>query len=319
MTWLILAVLCMISWGLTDILYKKGSTREDELSCYKFMVWLGMIMGIVAIVLLPESESGVGLLSKIGEDIFYILIPLTYPIAVMVGLNGKRYLDISVASPLENIDGAIAPVMMLVFFLVTGTINSIGSMVSWLDLIGIILVIFSVILIGRMEQKLAQSDNTVMKDGKKKRIGATALIFPLVYSFFDAICTAASGIVLYDEGTVALGENDFLIVEGTAFVLIGIASYIYLWYKMKRPYNPFRKTESVRCAGGILELVGNICFTYAIAENPVMATPVTSAYCLVTIIAARIMLKEKLQKKQYACLAVLVAGILILGISEGIK
>ena len=74
MTWLILAVLCMISWGLTDILYKKGSTREDELSCYKFMVWLGMIMGIVAIVLLPESESGVGLLSKIGEDIFYILI-----------------------------------------------------------------------------------------------------------------------------------------------------------------------------------------------------------------------------------------------------
>ena len=138
MTWLILAVLCMISWGLTDILYKKGSTREDELSCYKFMVWLGMIMGIVAIVLLPESESGVGLLSKVGEDIFFILIPLTYPIAVMVGLNGKRYLDISVASPLENIDGAIAPVMMLVFFLVTGTINSIGSMVSWLDLIGII-------------------------------------------------------------------------------------------------------------------------------------------------------------------------------------
>ena len=56
-----------------------------------------------------------------------------------------------------------------------------------------------------------------------------------------------------------------------------------------------------------------------IAENPVLATPVTSAYCLVTIIAARIMLKEKLQKKQYACLAVLVAGILILGISEGIK
>ena len=319
MTWLILSVLCMASWGLTDILYKKGSPREDELSCYKFMVWLGIIMGIVAIVLFPESESGSHLLAWVCGNVLYILIPLSYPIAVMVGLNGKRYLDISVASPLENVDGAIAPIIMLAFFLMTGTIKSVRSMVSGLDLLGIMLVIASVILLGKLEQKLAESDNTVLTDGKKKRIGVRALIFPLVYSGFDAICTAASGIVLYDEGNVAIGEVDFLIVESMAFVLIGFISYIYLWIKMKHPYNPFRRTETVRCAGGILELIGNVCFTYAVAANPVLATPITSSYCIVTIFAARILLKERLQKKQYACLAILVAGILLLGISEGLK
>ena len=319
MLWLILSVLCMFGWGLTDILYKKGSPREDPLSCYKFMVWLGIIMGTVAIVLFPTSESGVQLLARVCENVMYILVPLTYPIAVMVGLNGKRYLDISVASPLENIDGAIAPILMLGFFLITGTIDSVGDMVSLLDILGIVLVLISVVLIGKIEQTLANTDNSLLPNGKKKRIGAAALLFPCVYSFFDAICTAASGIVLYDGGTVAIGETDFLVVEGFAFLLIGLFSFFYLWYKQGRPYNPFRKEESLKCAGGMLELFGNVCYTYAVAVNPVLVTPITSSYCIVTIFGARILLKERLQKKQYLCLAMLAVGILILAISEAGK
>ena len=319
MMWLIWAVLCMVSWGLTDILYKKGSPREDTLSCFKFLVWQGIIMGLLAIILLPSSESGADLPVMLFQNPFYILIPLTYPIAVMVGLNGKRYLDISVASPLENVDGAVAPVIMLAYFLIDGTIKSIQNMVSGLDIIGIILVISSVVLIGRMEQTLAETDNTLLANGKKKRIGAGALIFPLLYSIFDAICTAASGIALYSEGNIAMGEVDFLIIESLAFVIIGLFSYIYLWFKMKQPYNPFRKTETVRWSSGIMEMIGNICYTYAVASNPVLATPITSSYCIVTIIAARILLKERLQKKQYTCLAILIAGILLLGISDVMK
>ena len=115
------------------------------------------------------------------------------------------------------------------------------------------------------------------------------------------------------------GKLDFLIVESLAFVIIGLFSYIYLWFKKKQPYNPFRKTESVRWSSGIMELLGNVCYTYAVASNPVLATPITSSYCIVTIIAARILLKERLQKKQYICLAILVAGILLLGISDVMK
>lgn len=319
MTWLIWAVLCMVSWGLTDILYKKGSHREDELSCFKFLVWQGIIMGLLAIILFPASESGSDISMIFFQNPIYILIPLAYPIALMVGLNGKRYLDISVASPLENIVGAFAPVIMLVYFFIEGTIKSIQNMISVLDIMGILLVIASVVLIGNMEQKLAETDNTLLSNGKKLRIGAGALIFPLIYSIFDAICAAASGIALYSEGNIAMGEVDYLIIESLAFVIIGLFSYIYLWFKMKHPYNPFRKTETVRWSSGIMELLGNICYTYAVASNPILATPITSSYCIVTIVAARILLKERLQKKQYTCLAILIAGILLLGISDVMK
>ncbi len=312
-----MAVLCLVIWGLTDIFDKKGSPREDKFSCFKFMVWQGIISVILIMVLTPMSESGIFLPSQLGKNAVYLLLSMAYPISIMAGLNGMRYLDASIASPLENIDGIVAPVFMLAFFLVTGTVESIGSMFSWLDILGVALVVSSVILIGRKEQELAEKDNIVMADGKKRRIGAKALIFPILYSVFDAIYTVTSGVFLYSEGSIAMGEIDFMILYNLAFVVAGVYSFFYILAKMKRPYNPFRKSETVKCISGIMDPLGSVCYTYALAANPVLFTPITSSYCIVTIIAAHILLRERLQKRQYVCLAFLVAGIVILAFSSG--
>lgn len=312
-----MAVLCLVIWGLTDIFDKKGSPREDKFSCFKFMVWQGIISVILIMVLTPMSESGIFLPSQLGKNAVYLLLSMAYPISIMAGLNGMRYLDASIASPLENIDGIVAPVFMLAFFLVTGTVESIGSMFSWLDILGVALVVSSVILIGRKERELAEKDNIVMADGKKRRIGAKALIFPILYSVFDAIYTVTSGVFLYSEGSIAMGKIDFMILYNLAFVVAGVYSFFYILAKMKRPYNPFRKSETVKCISGIMDPLGSVCYTYALAANPVLFTPITSSYCIVTIIAAHILLRERLQKRQYVCLAFLVAGIVILAFSSG--
>lgn len=315
MSGLILAVLCMVIWGLTDIFDKKGSPREDKFSSYKFMVWQGIISVVFVIALAPMSESGIFLPSQLGKNAAYLLLSLAYPISIMAGLNGMRYLDASIASPLENIDGIVAPVFMLAFFLMTGTIENIGSMVSWLDILGVALVVSGVILIGKVEQELAEKDDVVMTDGKKRKIGAKALIFPLFYSIFDAIYTVGGGVLLYREGSITMGEIDFMILYNLAFAAAGLFSFFYIWAKTKRPYQPFRKTETVKCISGVLDPLGSVCYTYALAANPVLFAPITSSYCVVTILAAHILLKEKLQKKQYAYLAVLITGILILAVS----
>jgi len=57
-------------------------------------------------------------------------------------------------------------------------------------------------------------------------------------------------------------------------------------------------------------------YIFAVAGNPILTAPITSSYCLVTIVLARIFLKERLTKKQYLSLAFLVAGIALLGVSE---
>jgi drug/metabolite transporter (DMT)-like permease len=54
----------------------------------------------------------------------------------------------------------------------------------------------------------------------------------------------------------------------------------------------------------------------AVGISPIRTAPITSSYCFVTIILARIFLKERLTKKQYLSVAFVITGIALLGISE---
>lgn len=56
MKWFGLTLLCILCWSTTDLFYKKGSELTDKLSHLKIMVWLGIIMAIAAVLLLPLSE-----------------------------------------------------------------------------------------------------------------------------------------------------------------------------------------------------------------------------------------------------------------------
>jgi drug/metabolite transporter (DMT)-like permease len=92
--------------------------------------------------------------------------------------------------------------------------------------------------------------------------------------------------------------------------------WLYLLIAKKYTYNPFKKTELVRCGAAVGETFGTMTYTFAVGSNPILTAPITSSYCLVTIILARVFLKERLTKKQYLSLALVVIGIVSLGISE---
>ena len=81
-------------------------------------------------------------------------------------------------------------------------------------------------------------------------------------------------------------------------------------------YNPFKKEELVRCAAATGETFGTMAYILAVGKNPILTAPISSSYCLVTIVLARIFLKERLTKKQYMSLAFLVIGIALLALSE---
>ena len=54
-----------------------------------------------------------------------------YVAALLCGAVGIRYLDASVASPLENVDGAVASVILLVYFAVTGRLGEGAGITPW--------------------------------------------------------------------------------------------------------------------------------------------------------------------------------------------
>ena len=66
------------------------------------------------------------------------------------------------------------------------------------------------------------------------------------------------------------------------------------------------------------ETAGQFAYIYALSDSDhvALAAPIISAYCVLSVVWSRIFLKEKLSWKHYLMIALVVAGIVILGIYD---
>ena len=129
----------------------------------------------------------------------------------------------------------------------------------------------------------------------------------------------AMGITVSGEADVSIPDIDFFFFECFGFFVIGIFVWLYMLIAKKYVYNPFKKTELSRLGAATCETLGTLTFTIAVGINPILTAPITSSYCFVTIILARMFLKERLTRKQYLSLTLLVLGIALLSVSEIFK
>ena len=185
-----------------------------------------------------------------------------------------------------------------------------------MEIIATVAIIVGVVLLGVQEQKLSKQEIDLAEDKKRHRLGALALIFPIMYNLVDAVSMVAIGITVSEETSVSIPDIDFFIFECVGFVVVAIFMWLYLLIAKKYTYHPFRETELVRGGAAAGETFGTMTYIFAVAKNPILTAPITSSYCFVTIILARIFLKERLTGKQYLSLSFLVVGIVLLGISE---
>lgn len=315
MVWFVWAFLCCLCWGFGDLFYKIGSDRKDKTAHIKFIVWSGIVMGLCSLLCLPFSESGSPLKILVEYPAFTFIV-LMYVLSLIVSVIGMRYLEASIISPLENTTGAFSGIVIALILLSTGKFNDIFQEFLPLDIIGTGIIILGMISLGFEEHQLSIKNNEILPDGSKKRIGARALIYPLAYCLLDAGTVIGEGVFLY--GGDGIGEFDYIILEGLIFAVSGIVAWLYLFLIKKVVYNPFKKSEISKASAGVLETVGNVFFAFAMGKNPVLGAPLCASYCIVTMIASRIFLKEKLVKMQYVLLFVIILGIILLGISEGL-
>ncbi|MBR3004438.1 MAG: DMT family transporter [Lachnospiraceae bacterium] len=323
MTWFIFALICVLGWGFADLFYKRSSDADDRYSHLKIAVWVGLVMGVCAIALMPLSESGFNVHELLVNAVKYSPASLCYIISMVIGYAGLRYLELSIVSPVQNASGAFSAIFMLIYFLIVGRIESLSEEYGILDLIGTVLIVAGVIAIAFVEQRLAAEETKALgKDPnveRKYRYGALALLFPILYCIFDTIGTAADGIILDDETGLGLGEIDVIILYGLTFLLAGIICWIFLLIKTRKPYNPFKVKElKTKGIAALCEEFGQVFYVYAMAQNPVLAAPMVASYCIISVILSRIFIKEKLTTGQYICVILVILGIVALGISEGL-
>jgi drug/metabolite transporter (DMT)-like permease len=112
-------------------------------------------------------------------------------------------------------------------------------------------------------------------------------------------------------------ENTIELVANTSyeltFAIFAILIFIFLKIKKERVNI---KEEKIRIGAAIFETFGQLMYVYAMSGNAIIAAPIVSSVCVISIILARIFLKEKLKLKQYGAVLSVIIGIFVLAFAE---
>lgn len=307
MSWFIFALCTMLLWGTADLFYKKGANEEDKYSHLKTVIAVGAVMGIHAIYTLIFGDIGYNFINILK----YLPVSLMYILSMAVGYFGLRYLELSISSPVQNSSGALVCILCVVFLHQT-------EILTLPVVIAVIAVCAGVFLLGVLEKK--ESDLLKERGEKKYRIGFIAFLMPVIYCIVDALGTFFDAFYLDDVATtplVGVTEDTLESVANTSyeltFLLAAIVCFIFIKWIKKQKYG-VKDIRPARLGAAVFETAGQFTYVYAMSGQAVVAAPMVAAYSIVSMLLSRVFLKEKLNWKQYLCIATVMIGVILLGI-----
>lgn len=299
--WFIFAVITAFAWGAANLFYKKGSDPGDQYSHLKIVVMIGFVMGIHAVIYMLIK----GITFDPYHMVIYFPVSLMYILSMTIGFVGLRYIELSIAAPVQNSAGAITAVLFMIFF---------PTQLHVLEIFGIIVVTIGVISLARYEQThdheiMLQTGETI---DPKYKLGFLAITFPILYALIDGAGSFLDGVYL--EKKQWLSEDNALLAYEFTFLIAAIICFIYIKYVKKQEFNVFK--EKTRGMAALLETTGQFFYVFAMAGNAMIAAPLIAANGIFSIILSRIFLKEVLSKKQYFLIILVMLGIIALGLAD---
>ena len=305
--WFLLSLLTIICWGGSDLFSKMGSKTTDKYSHWKIVIAVGTVMGLHATYEILVS----GTAFNPRDFINYAPAIIFYVSSMILGYVGLRYLMLSVSSPICNSSGAVACLLCLIFL-------GREYMPDCLTWIGIVLVTIGVIGLAFVEKKgdAEVKELSEKAENKKYKAGFIAVFFPIFYCILDGLGTFADALLL-DTGKV--NEDSGNIAYEYTFFIMAVICFIYVYVIKKEKFEV--KFDAPKWIGAVCETAGQFSYIYAIGDdigNPTVAAPMISAYCVFSVFLSRIFLKEKLSLRHYAIIFTVFAGIICMGIAEGL-
>lgn len=306
--WLLFAISTFLMWGIADLFYKKGNNEEEKYSHLKTTILVGFVMGITAIITILIK----GIDYDFRNILIYSPVSLMYILSMAIGYFGLRYLELSVSSPIQNASGAVTCILLIIV---------LKEMPGILSIIAVAIISLGVILLGVFEKR--KEDEYERQENKKYKIGFIAFLMPIFYCIIDSLGTFFDGIYLDDIETTPLvnvTEETFEDVANISyeltFLFIAIILFIFVRFIKKEKMEIPKQKD--RFFAAIFETAGQFTYVYAMSGNGIIAAPVVASYCVCSTILARVFLKEKLTLAQYLAVSLVIIGIIILGIVEGL-
>ncbi|HZW67095.1 MAG TPA: EamA family transporter [Pseudogracilibacillus sp.] len=300
--WLISALLAASAWGAANLFYKKGSAPTDKYSHLKIVTMVGFVMGAHAIVYLIIKDFNYDPFDMIR----YLPVSALYIISMTVGYIGLRYIELSIAAPVQNSAGAVSAILLFIFF---------PREMHYVDILAVIIITFGVIGLALIEKRIEDDLRRLENDyiDPKYQLGVMAITFPILYAIIDGLGTFADGIYL-DELEL-ISEDAALLSYEFTFFIVAVIAFIYVRFIKKEAFFIFKERD--RAYAAILETTGQFFYVFAMAGNAIIAAPLIAAHGIFSVILSRIFLKEVMSRGQYVMIAIVMLGIILLGISEG--
>ncbi len=301
--WLFFTLITTLLWGMAELFYKKGSHEKRKYDHLRVCVLVGAVMGIHAIFTLLTADISYDFRNLIA----YLPVSLCYIVSMACSFFGIRFIEESLADPIENTAGAMCSILCVIFFK-----EQIAPLV-WLAI--------AVIVVGVIGVSYVERSSEVNRSKKLgKRLAIAAFAMPFCYAIIDALGSFLDIFFLGMETSPLIGiteENIELVANVSyelTFAICGLILFAFMKFKNVKFELPKQRDKII---DAVCETAGQLTYVYAMSGNGAIAAPILSSVCVVSLLLSRIFLKEKLTKKQYLFIGIIIVGILMVGILEG--
>jgi drug/metabolite transporter (DMT)-like permease len=281
-------------WGIADLFYKKGNTKEEKYNDIKTGILVGVVMGVHAILYMAINQVSFDIM----EVVKYLPVSLCYILSMVIGYKGLKYIELSIASPVQNTSGVITSILLLIFF---------KEVLPWPAYVAFVLIFCAIFYICMLERKENKEERKFDVSLKNKNVKILAITLPILYCIFDGLGTFLDSIYL-DKFEI-ISEDSALIAYEFSFLIFALIAMIFLNHKKEKLIISNNK-EKLEAA--IFETAGQFFYVFAMSGNSTISASIVGSYCILSLILSRIFLKEKLSIKKYIAIAMAIVGLIIL-------
>ena len=302
--WLVYTLATTLLWGLAELFYKKGAVEREKYSHLKICVAVGAVMGLHAVYTLLTGDFTYDPMNLI----VYLPVSACYILSMAFSFFGMRFIEESISDPIENTSGALCALLCMIF---------LGEAISLPVGIAILIITVGVVGVGYLEN----SGDHLRQKRLGKKLAVIAFCMPFLYAFIDAVGCVLDIYFLEMETSPLIGvtEESIELVANVSyelsFAIVGLVMYIFMKLKGEKFGGLIKQKDKALAA--VCETAGQLTYVYAMSDNGAIAAPIISSVCVVSLVLSRIFLKEKLSKKQYAFIFIIIVGVLMLAVIEG--
>ncbi|MBE6740309.1 MAG: hypothetical protein E7565_08340 [Ruminococcaceae bacterium] len=319
MLYYFLSILALLCWSGSDLFSKMGTRERDKNSHWKVVFFVGLVMGIHFFITLIggaiiDNTVGVDGVHKIVASLFYtdfklidfvnyLPVAALYILAMVLGYVGLRYIELSISSPICNSSGALAFLLCLVF----GIFST--QDITTTTIVGIVMITVGILALGFVEQREDEEIKQARQERANRKYTKSILAFllPISYLVIDAFGTVGDEYIFANSDITDYAANSAF--ELTFFIL---AVFAFVWLKFVKKDTVFKGNRNLLW-GGLCETVGQVFYMAVMFSDFSAGMVIISAYCAISVLWSRIFLKEKMSWKHYAAIALVIAGIVVLG------